>query len=112
MGRCDPRNSKGGCGQAHPPIELPADSFPDDLPWQQMVVLPPGEGSTIATCHAGVAALAAGGPPGAATSRLCAVRGVNFKRSMPHPRSHPLYLLHPVPAGRGGHIFWPRLFTP
>jgi hypothetical protein len=40
MGRCS--KIGGGCGQNHPRIELPADVFPNDLPWEQVAVLPPG----------------------------------------------------------------------
>ncbi len=35
-------SGSGGCGRCHPAIELPAAHFPDDLPWQEVVVLPLG----------------------------------------------------------------------
>ncbi|GAB4821091.1 hypothetical protein N2152v2_008137 [Parachlorella kessleri] len=41
MGYCSAQGNSG-CGQAHPTIELDSDSFPEDLPWQEVVVLPPG----------------------------------------------------------------------
>lgn len=41
MGCCVRSGEHGGCGRPHP-IELPPDCFPSDLPWEQVVVLPPG----------------------------------------------------------------------
>ena len=41
MGHC-PTVARDGCGQAHPPIVLDRDSFPEDLPWHEVIVLPPG----------------------------------------------------------------------
>jgi hypothetical protein len=42
MGACPHVAGHGGCGKCHPPIDLLPDAFPEDLPWEEVVVLPPG----------------------------------------------------------------------
>lgn len=69
MGRCwAPR---GECGRLHPHIELPADVFPEDQPWEEVVVLPPGalEGPREAAWRALLARHARRKPPPAAAEQ-------------------------------------------